>query len=63
MLDLRCHKVWRWHPCGQSQPENGVVQQVLRQMKKEGRPERLWNFTYPEYCKMFSLCLQDLAAA
>ncbi|CAK0823925.1 unnamed protein product, partial [Prorocentrum cordatum] len=33
---------------------------VLRQMKKEGHPECLWNFTYPEYCKMFSLCLQDL---
>ncbi|CAK0856481.1 unnamed protein product, partial [Prorocentrum cordatum] len=33
---------------------------VLRQLKKEGHPECLWNFTHPEYCKMFSLCLQEL---
>ncbi|CAK0809789.1 unnamed protein product [Prorocentrum cordatum] len=33
---------------------------VLRQMKKEKHPEYLWNFTCPEYCKMFSLRLQDL---
>ncbi|CAK0831182.1 unnamed protein product [Prorocentrum cordatum] len=33
---------------------------VLRQMKREKHPEYLWNFTCPEYCKMFSLRLQDL---
>ncbi|CAK0795767.1 unnamed protein product, partial [Prorocentrum cordatum] len=36
---------------------------VLRQMKKEGHPECLWNFTYPEYCKMFSLASKTCSSA